>query len=73
MAIYICPFKPNKILNFSSCNFKRGAPCHLMNPIITSTDIILGETTISSLTIELEKLILFTLCILSVLGTPIRP
>ena len=37
MAVYICSFKPNKILNFSSCNFKRGAPCHLMNLIITST------------------------------------
>ena len=43
--------------SFTSCNFKRGTPSHLMNPIITSTDIILGETTISSLTIELEKLL----------------
>ena len=43
--------------SFTSCNFKRGTPSHLMIPIITSTDIILGETTISSLTIELEKLL----------------
>ena len=47
MAVYICSFKPNKILNFSSCNFKRGAPCYLMNPIITSTEIF----------VELEKLL----------------
>ena len=52
MAVYICSFKPNKILNFSSCNFKRGAPCHLLNPIITVTEIFLGETAI-----ELEKLL----------------
>ena len=51
MAVYICSFKPNKILNFSSCNFKRGAPCHLMNPIFV------GKTAICSLTIELEKLL----------------
>ena len=57
MAVYIWSFKPNKILNFSSCNFKRGAPCHLMNPIITSTEIFVGKTAISSLTIELEKLL----------------
>ena len=56
MAVYICSFKPNKILNFSSCNFKRGAPCHLMNPI-TSTEIFVGKTAICSLTIELEKLL----------------
>ena len=57
MAVYICPYKPNKILNFSSCNFKRGAPCHPMNPIITSVEIFVGKTTISFLTIELEKLL----------------
>ena len=57
MAVYICSFKPNKILNFSSCNFKRGAPCYLMNPIITNTEILVGKTAISSLTIELEKLL----------------
>jgi hypothetical protein len=44
-------------LNFSSCNFKRGAPCHLLDPIITVTEIILGETAISSLIVELEKLL----------------
>ena len=57
MAAYICLFKPNKILNFSSCNFKRGAPCHLMNPIIVVTEIFVGKTVISSLIIELEKLL----------------
>jgi hypothetical protein len=57
MAAYIFLFKPNKILNFSSCNFKRGATCHLMNPIITSTEIFLGKAAISSLTIELEELL----------------
>ena len=57
MAVYICSFKPNKILNFSSCNFKRGAPCHLMNPIITSTETFVGKIVNSSLTIELEKLL----------------
>ena len=57
MAAYICLFNPNKILNFSSFNFKRGAPCHLMNPIITSTEIFVGKTAICSLTIELEKLL----------------
>ena len=57
MAVYICSFKPNKILNFSSCNFKRGAPCHLMNLIITSTEIFVGKAAICSLTIELEKLL----------------
>jgi hypothetical protein len=50
MAAYIYLFKPDKILNFYSCNFKRGAPCHLLNPTITSTEIFLGKTTISSLT-----------------------
>ena len=57
MAAYIYLFKPEKILNFSSCNFKRGAPCHLLNPIITVTEIILGKTAISSLTIEAKKLL----------------
>ena len=57
MAVYICSFKPNKILNFSSCNFKRGAPCHLMNPIIPSTEIFVGKTAIGFLTIEVEKLL----------------
>jgi hypothetical protein len=57
MAAYIYLFKPEKILNFSSCNFKRGAPCHLLNPIITNTEILLGKTTTTSLTIELEKLL----------------
>jgi hypothetical protein len=57
MAADICLFKPNKILNFSSCNFKRGAPCYLMNPIITNTEILVGKTAISSLTTELEKLL----------------
>ena len=57
MAAYICLFKPNKILNFYSCSFKRGAPCHLMHPIITSTEIFVGKTAICSLTIELEKLL----------------
>ena len=45
MAAYIYLFKPDKILNFSSCNFKSGAPCHLLcHPIITVTEIILGGT-----------------------------
>ena len=57
MAVYICLFKPNKILNFSSCNFKSGAPCHLMNLIITSTEIFVGKTAISYLTLELKKLL----------------
>ena len=57
MAVYICPYKPNKILNFSSCNFQRGAPCHLMNLIITSTEIFVGKAAICFLTIELEKLL----------------
>ena len=57
MAAYICLFKPNKILNFFSCNFQRGAPCHLMNLIITSTEIFVGKTAISYLTIEREKLL----------------
>jgi hypothetical protein len=52
MAAYIYLFKPDKILNFSSCNFMRGAPCHLLNPIITVTEIFVGETAI-----ELEKLL----------------
>ena len=46
-----------RFLIFSSCNFKRGAPCHPMNPIITSTEIFVGKTAIGSLTIELEKLL----------------
>ena len=58
MAAYICLFKPNKLLNFFvSCNFKRGAPCYLMNSILTSTEIFVGKTVISFLTIELEKLL----------------
>ena len=57
MAAYICLFKSNTILNFSSCNFQRGAPCHLMNLIITSTEIFVGKTAICSLIIELEKLL----------------
>jgi hypothetical protein len=56
MAVYLCLFKPNKILNFSSFNFKRGAPCHLMNSI-TSTEIFVGKTAIGFLTIEVEKLL----------------
>jgi hypothetical protein len=55
MAAYICLFKPKKIFNFFSFNFKRGAPCHLMNPIIRSTESFVGKTAIRSLTIELEK------------------
>jgi hypothetical protein len=51
MAAYIYLFKPNKILNFSSCNFKRGAPYYLLNPISAVTEIILGTA------IELEKLL----------------
>jgi hypothetical protein len=42
MSAYIYLFKPDKILNFSSCNFKKGAPCQLLNPIIISTEIFLG-------------------------------
>jgi hypothetical protein len=57
IAAYIYLFKPDKILNFSSCNFKRGAPCYLLNPIITVTEVFIEETAISSLTIELEKLL----------------
>jgi hypothetical protein len=55
MAAYIYLFKPDKIPNFSICNFKKGAPCYQLNPIITVTGNILGETAINSLTIELEK------------------
>jgi hypothetical protein len=57
MVAYIYLFKQDKILNFLSCNFKRGAPCHLLNPVITSTEIFVGKTAICSLTIELEKLL----------------
>jgi hypothetical protein len=55
MAAYIYLFKPNKILNFSSYNFKKGAPCYLLNTIITVTEVFVGETAIRSLTIELKK------------------
>jgi hypothetical protein len=55
VAAYIYLFKQDKILNFSSCNFKKGTPCHLLNSIITSTEIFLEETASSSLTIELER------------------
>jgi hypothetical protein len=57
LVVYIFPFKPNKIVNFSSSNFKRGATCHLMNPIIPSTEIFVGKTAICSLTREFEKLV----------------
>jgi hypothetical protein len=56
-AAYIYLFKSDKILNFSSCNFKRGAPCYLLNPIITVTEVFVGKTTISSFTIEAKKLL----------------
>ena len=52
MAAYIYLFKPDKILNFSSCNFKRGAHCYLLNQIITVTEMILGETATRFLTTE---------------------
>ena len=54
MAAYICLFKPNKILNFSSCNFKRGAPCHLLNPIVTVNRVFVEETAISFQSWETE-------------------
>jgi hypothetical protein len=57
VAAYIYLFKPDKILNFYSCNLKRGAPCCVLNPIITSIEIIVGETAISSLTTEFEELL----------------
>jgi hypothetical protein len=57
VAKYIYSFEQDKCLNFSSCNFKRGAPCYLQNTIITVREIILGEKAISSLIIELEELL----------------
>jgi hypothetical protein len=40
MIVLMCSWirKPDKILNFYKCNFKRGAPCHLVNPIISHRD-----------------------------------
>jgi hypothetical protein len=55
IAVHIYLFRPNKILTFSSCNIKGGAPCHLLSPIITIIEIFLGKIAISSLTIEAKK------------------
>jgi hypothetical protein len=57
MAAYIYLLKPDKILAFPSRNFKRGAPCYLLIPITTLTEMIPGERANRSLTIELEKLL----------------
>jgi hypothetical protein len=57
VAAYIYLFKSDKILNFPSCNFKKGTLCHLLNPVITVTEIFVGSTAISSLNIHLEKLL----------------
>jgi hypothetical protein len=55
VAAYIYLLKPDKILNFSEYNFKRGASCHLLNPIITNTEIFVGKTATSFLTIETKS------------------
>jgi hypothetical protein len=44
-------------LTFSSCNFKRGAISYMSILRITVTKIFLGETTISILSREAEKLL----------------
>jgi hypothetical protein len=60
MAAYIYLFKPDEILNFSSCNIKRGASCHLPNPVIESSKKhrdFSRRNSHHSLPIELEKLL----------------